>query len=124
MAKVLIIEDNPMLQKMYRTMVTNHGYEVEVASDGLEGVEKARAVKPDMILMDVMMPKLSGLKVLEKLKADKATAGVPVVVLTNLANEADAKRAKQMGAVKYLLKTENDPAQIAVLVEQLLPKGK
>lgn len=122
MGRVLLIEDNPLLQNMYKTVIEHHGHVVEIASDGVEGLEMVTKSRPDLILMDVMMPKLSGIKVLEKLKADPNTASIPVVIQTNLANEADAVEAKKMGAVKYLLKSENDPTQIAVLVDEILGK--
>jgi len=122
MARVLVVEDNPLLQKMYLSILAHNGYEVEIAGDGLEGLEKAKKLIPDLILMDIMMPKLSGIKVLEQLRANPVTAKIQVVILTNLANEADAVRAKELGAVKFLIKADNDPSQITAMVEQLLPK--
>lgn len=91
-----------------------------MAGDGQEGIDKVRAVKPTLVLLDVMMPKMNGLEVLEKLKADPETKGIPVVMLTNLAGQQDAETALAKGAVKYIIKSEYDPKQVADMVKEIL----
>jgi len=100
MTKLLITEDDPLMSRMYQKIFTFEGYEVVMAADGQEGLDKAREVNPTMILLDVMMPKLNGLQVLEKLKADPATRAIPVVMLTNLAGQQDAENALSKGGHK------------------------
>jgi OmpR family response regulator RpaB len=118
--KVLIIEDDQLIQRMYGKIFTFEGYEVITASDGEEGLEKARTTTPTIILLDVMMPKLNGMQVLEKLKMDPATKTIPVVMLSNLAGDNDIETALAKGAVKYIIKSEHDPKEIADMIEQIV----
>jgi CheY-like chemotaxis protein len=120
MAKILVVEDDPLMSRMYQKIFTFEGYDVEMASDGQEGLDKARAIKPTLMLLDVMMPKLNGLQVLEKLKADPETKAIPVVMLTNLAGEQDAESALTKGAIKYIIKSEHDPKEVADMVKEIL----
>jgi CheY-like chemotaxis protein len=117
---ILITEDDPLMSRMYQKIFTFEGFEVEMAADGQEGLDKARELKPTMILLDVMMPKLNGLQVLEKLKADPETKSIPVVMLTNLAGQQDAENALARGAIKYIVKSEYEPKQVADMVKELL----
>jgi len=120
MAKVLIIEDDQLIQRMYEKIFTFENFEVEMAGDGEEGLDKARTVSPTIILLDVMMPKMNGIQVLEKLKQDPATKPIPVVMLSNLAGENDVETALSKGAVKYIIKSEYDPKQIADMVKEII----
>ena len=120
MAKILIIEDDPLMRRLYQKIFTFEKYEVESAEDGEEGLEKARKVKPTLILLDVMMPKMNGLQVLEKLKADPDLKKIPVVMLTNLAGQKDAETALAKGAVKYIVKSEYQPKQVSDMVKGVL----
>lgn len=120
MAKILIVEDDPLMSRMYQKIFTFEGYEVEMAADGQEGLDKTRIGKPTLILLDIMMPKMNGLQVLEKLKADVQTKAIPVVMLTNLAGQQDAETALAKGAVKYIVKSEYEPKQVANMVKEIL----
>ncbi len=120
MAKILIVEDDPLISRMYQKIFTFEQYEVVGAPDGEAGLDSARKEKPTMILLDVMMPKMNGLEVLERLKADPETKDIPVVMLTNLAGEKDAETALSKGAVKYIIKSEHEPKEIADMVREIL----
>jgi CheY-like chemotaxis protein len=120
MAKILIVEDDPLMSRMYQKIFTFEKYEVEMAADGQEGIDKARETNPTLILLDVMMPKMNGLEALEKLKADPATKAIPVVMLTNLAGQQDAESALSKGAVKYIVKSEYEPKQVTDMVKEIL----
>lgn len=120
MAKILIVEDDPLMSRMYQKIFTFEKYEIEIAANGEEGWEKAKRTKPTLILLDVMMPKMNGLEVLEKLKADNETKAIPVVMLTNLAGQQDAEAALAKGAVKYIVKSEYDPKQVSDMVKEIL----
>lgn len=120
MAKILIIEDDPLMSRMYQKIFSFENYEVEMAHDGVEGLEKARTIKPTLILLDIMMPKMNGLQVLAKLKTDPDTKSIPVVMLTNLAGTSDAESALTHGAVKYIIKSEFEPKQVANMVKEIL----
>ena len=120
MAKILIVEDDPLMRRLYQKIFTFEKYEVEMAEDGEEGLDKARKSKPTLILLDIMMPKMNGLQVLEKLKADPDLKKIPVVMLTNLAGQKDAETALAKGAVKYIVKSEYEPKQVADMVKGVL----
>lgn len=121
MAKsILIVEDDPLMNRMYQKIFKFEKYDVESATDGEAGLEKARKNNPMLILLDIMMPKMNGLQVLEKLKSDPETKKIPVVMLTNLAGEKDAEKALMKGAVKYIVKSEHDPKQVVTMVKQII----
>lgn len=117
---LLLIEDDPLMLRMYRKIFELEGYEVGLAEGGQEGLEKAKSDKPSLILLDIMMPKMDGFEVLANLKRDLETQKIPVVVLTNLAGQQDAQRALSMGAVKYVIKSEQDPKEVTKIVKDLL----
>lgn len=120
MTKIVIVEDDPLMKRMYQKAFGFEGYDVQIAGDGVEGLDVIRAQKPTIVLLDVMMPKMNGLEVLEKLKADPETKGIPVIMLTNLAGERDAEAGIMKGAVKYIVKSEHDPQEIVGMVKEIL----
>ena len=120
MPKVLIVEDDQMLGDMYGTKFTAEGFTVLRASDGAEGIKLARAEKPDAILLDVIMPKLDGFAALQELKADKTVAKIPVIMLTNLGQEEDVKKGKELGAADYFVKANQTPSEIVAKVKALI----
>ena len=120
MAKVLIVEDDPLMSRMYQKIFKFEGFEVDFALNGEEGLDKIRSIKPTLVLLDIMMPKMNGLQVLEKVKLDPATKAIPIVMLTNLAGTQDAEAALTKGAVKYIIKSENEPKQVVNMVKEIL----
>lgn len=120
MAKILIVEDDPLMLRMYQKIFTFEKYDVTTATDGQDGVEKARTLKPTLILLDIMMPKMNGIDALTKLKSDPDTKTIPVVMLTNLAGEQDAETAMMKGAVKYIVKSQYEPKQIVNMVKEII----
>lgn len=121
MAKVLLVEDDPLMVRMYQRKLTNDGYEVDVAVNGEEGLVKIRSFRPDLVLLDIMMPKLDGLQVLERVKADPTIAAIPVVVLTNLGgSQEDIERGLELGAVAYLVKSAYRPDEVVTKVKEVL----
>jgi len=113
MAKVLLIEDDPLVVRMYQKILTFEGFEIDSAPDGRAGLEKVKTMKPDLIFCDVMMPKVNGIEVLERLKADPATKDIPVIMLTNLSGTHDAEVALEKGAFAYMIKSEYKPKDVA-----------
>lgn len=120
MTKILIVEDDPLMSRMYQKIFKFEGFDVDFATNGEEGLEKVRLTKPTLVLLDIMMPKMNGLEVLDKLKLDPETKGIPVVMLTNLAGTQDAEAALAKGAVKYIIKSENEPKQVVAMVKEIL----
>ena len=112
------------MSRMYQKIFAFEGYKVELAISGEKALEKINKQKPNLILLDIMMPKMNGLQVLEKLKIDPDTKSIPVVILTNLAGRQDAENALSRGAVKYIVKSEYEPKQVANMVKEILKTGK
>ena len=119
--KVLIIEDDELIRRMYEQVFLFNKYDVLLAVDGVDGLDKARTQGIDMILLDIMMPSLNGLDMLRKLKAIPELAKTPVVVLTNLLGAEYAQQALAAGALRYICKSDYSPKEIADMVFKLLP---
>lgn len=117
---LLIVEDDPLMSRMYERIFKFEGYNINIAHDGEEGLAKVRSQKPTLILLDIMMPKMNGMEVLDKLKADPDTKTIPVIMLTNLAGQQDAENALAKGAVKYIIKSEHEPKEIANMVKEVI----
>lgn len=120
MTKILLIEDDVFLLKMYRKKFQVAGYDVDTAQNGKDGLEKVPAYKPDLIVMDIMMPKLDGLAALDRLKADESTKHIPVLILTNLSSTEDAQTAVTKGAVGYLVKSNLTPDEIVDKIKTII----
>ena len=121
MAKILLVDDDALLVRMYQTKLKADGYEVETASDGNEGFNKTKVFKPDLILLDVMMPKVNGFEMLQKLKENLYTKKIPVILLTNVGgSEADIEKGLSLGAVAYLIKANFLPKEIVQKVKEIL----
>ena len=118
--KLLLVEDEAMLAEMYTTKFTADGFEVICASDGAKALELAPKEKPDIILLDVIMPKLDGFAVLRQLKSDPVTKDIPVLLLTNLGQDEDLKKGKELGAVDYFVKSNHTPADIVAKVKEFI----
>lgn len=120
MAKILIVEDDPLISRMYQTVFKFEGFDVDMARNGEEGIERLKKDKPSLVLLDIMMPKMSGIDVLREVKDDPMTKNIPVVVLTNLSGMKDAETALSMGAVKFIVKSKNKPKQIVAQIKEVL----
>ena len=117
---VLLVEDEKMLAEMYATKFSMEGFSVEKAYDGQQGVDLAKQVKPDIILLDVIMPKIDGFGALKMLKQDPALKNIPVIMLTNLGQEDDVKKGKELGAVDYFVKSNHSPSEIVEKIKAIL----
>ncbi len=125
MHHILLVEDDPMLTELYETKLEMEGYQVTVVTDGEAGLKQAKKLKPDLILLDIMLPKLNGFAVLKELKANRGTVTIPVIVLTNLGGEKadnDKKLALGLGASQFLVKTFHLPDDIVGTVKTTLDK--
>lgn len=118
--KVLIIEDEQYLSEMYKMKFESEGYKVVTANNGLVGLEKAQQEMPDVILLDLVMPKMDGYQVLEKLKADEKTKDIKVIVLSNLGQNDEVKKGMKEGASGYLIKASLTPTQVESYVSNML----
>lgn len=122
--RILLIEDTVFFRKMYCDMLHNAGYDIDEASDGLEGIQKAQENPPDLILLDLTMPKLDGAATLEKLKGDSRTNQIKVMVLSGRDTAEDVGGALHRGAVDYLVKAKNNPAEVLQKIKNVLQEDQ
>ncbi len=119
---ILLVEDDRFFQSFYSTKLTENGYTVQIASDGIEAMTKLAAVRPDMILLDLIMPRKDGFEVLTELQANPNLRTIPVLVFSTLGQENDIARARQLGARDYVNKTffdfDNLLGKISTLVQK------
>jgi len=120
--KVAIIEDDIAIVQMYRTKFENEGYEVATAPDGASGLELINSYQPDIILLDLMMPNMNGLDMLQRLRNQPGGRDAKVVVLTNMGDTETATKVYKMAADDYIVKAEMTPKQVAERVKALLAK--
>lgn len=118
--RILVVEDTELLRRMYRDRLIQDGYEVSDAPDGLAALALLRDEQFDLILLDLIMPRMGGIQVLEAVKQDPRTQSTPIIVLTNLGEEDTIERAVSLGAVDYLIKNETRPADVSEKVALVL----
>lgn len=124
MSKIVCAEDDQLIATSLEEGFKAAGFEVVMAGDGEEAVAKIKAEKPDIVVLDIMMPKLDGIGVVWELKADTGTANIPVVMLTNLSDPATVSKILEAGVTDYLLKSEQSIDQIVDKVSEVMDRGK
>lgn len=117
---VLLVEDDVFLSGIYQKKFEMEGYKISTADNGEKGLADAKKKKPDIILLDVLLPKMDGFSVLKELKADPTTKPIPVILLTNLGQKDDVEKGLEAGAVDYLIKAHFKPSEIVDKVKQVL----
>jgi DNA-binding response OmpR family regulator len=120
MAKILFIEDEPTLQKELKEILEQEKFKTLSAFDGEEGLETAREEKPNLILLDLILPKKDGFEVLKELKTDEKLKDIPVIVLTNLEGVGDVEKALEIGATTYLVKANYKLEDVVSKIKELL----
>jgi CheY-like chemotaxis protein len=115
--RVLFVEDDPAVAQMYKLKLELDGYSVEIAIDGEQAVARALAEPPDIVFLDIRLPKLDGLGVLEALRGHERTRQIPVVILSNYSERELIDRGLKLGALEYLIKSQTTPAKVAGGVE-------
>lgn len=122
--KILIIEDDKFLLKLYSDKLRREKFEVLESLTGEEGLNKVLMEKPDLVILDLVLPGKNGFEVLSEIKLNLKTKKIPVIILTNLGQESDVKRGLALGAIAYLVKTEFSINQLPELVKECLVKAK
>ena len=102
--KILVVEDNELNLKLFCDLLRAHGYEAEPVRDGREAVERARAFAPDLVIMDIQMPHITGLEIIEQMKADEELVAIPIMAVTAYAGKGDEERIREAGAEGYVSK--------------------
>lgn len=122
--KVLLVDEDALFRNTVQTELVRAGYAVILAGDGKEGVALAKSEHPNLILMDIVMPGLDGFEALAILKRDRATADIPVVMLTNYLTQDNTRKAKEMGAVDFWVKALHGPNELAEAVKKIFSAGQ
>lgn len=123
MAKIIIVEDDNTLATLYKKELEKGGHTATIVADS-EAVVQIGQQKPDIILLDIIMPNVNGLDILRELKVDPTLAGLPVILLTNVAEDAAIAKGLELGAYGYLLKSETTPDQILTRINMTLDETK
>src|SRR5215471_19432566 len=122
--KFLLIEDDEASAEMYRLRLAADGYSVVIARDGEEGLAAAERELPDLIYLDLRLPKLDGFQVLERLRLESSTSAIPVVILTNYGEPELRERGLKLGALEFLVKADTTPANLSQGVERWTESSK
>lgn len=122
MKKILFIEDESALQRAVTKILSEEGYQVLSALDGEIGLKLAQKERPDLILLDLILPKKDGFEVMQEIKQDKEAGRVPIIILTNLEGGEDVERALSLGATTYLVKTNYRLEEVVEKIKNLLGK--
>ncbi len=110
--KILIIEDDKFLRELIAKKLAKESYEISEAMDGEEGIKKIKDEKPDLVLLDLILPGIDGFEVLSKMKDDPLFSQVPVIILSNLGQKEDVEKGLKLGAIDYLIKAHFTPGEI------------
>ena len=124
MKKILIVEDEQFLSDMYKMKFEHEGYKAVVAKDGPEGLELAKKEKPDLVLLDLVLPGMDGFKVLSELKKDSATKGIKVFIFSNLGQNSEIEKGEKTGADGYFIKANMTPSQLMEKINGLFNDKK
>lgn len=109
-----------MIVEMYKLRFEEEGFEVTVTEKGSEAIELANSLKPDIILLDIILPEVDGFNILQSLKSEEKTKSLPILMLTNLAQESDKEKAISMGANDYLVKSQHTPSDVLQKVKEII----
>ncbi|MFH1508726.1 MAG: response regulator [bacterium] len=120
--KIVIVEDDPFLLGMYVTKLEMTGFDVSGVEDGKEAVPMVEKEMPDLVLLDIILPNVDGFEILKKLKKQDSTKDIPIIIFTNLGQQADVEKGLELGAVDYLIKAHFTPSEVIEKVNRIIKK--
>ena len=120
--KILVVEDDSFISEIYCAKFTSSGYQVSLAENGKMALEKIMTERPNVVLLDIVMPEMDGWKVLEEIRKRSEFRNILVIMLTNLGDKESAERAVKQGADSYLIKSYHTPEEVVEKIEELLKK--
>ncbi len=120
MKKILVIEDDKFLRELISQKLIKEGYDIAEAVDGEKGVKKVKEEKPDLVLLDLILPGIDGFEVLSRVKKDPFLAQIPVIILSNLGQKEDIEKGLKIGAADYLIKAQFTPDEIVEKIKNVL----
>ncbi len=118
--KILIIEDDKFLRELISRKLSDEGFNIQEAVDGEEGLKKIKEGKPDLILLDLILPSIDGFEVLSRMKEDPGVSAIPVIILSNLGQKEEVERGLKLGAADYLIKAHFTPGEIIEKIKNIL----
>lgn len=118
--KIMVVEDDSFVMDIYKTKLTQEGFDVIEAINGAEALKKLKETKPDLVLLDIVMPYMDGLEVLKNMKNDEMAKDIPVILLTNLSQKEEVKNGMSLGASDYLIKSHFTPSEVLAKVKTYL----
>lgn len=120
--RILIVEDDLFIRELYQKQLQMAGYDVEVAVDGLEGRDKVLAGRYDLLLLDIMLPKMNGLDLLKNIKENEQKRDLPVIILSNLGQDAVVEKGLSLGAINYIVKADITPIEMLRVIQERIGK--
>lgn len=118
--KILVVDDDPFILDMYVLKFKDMGFQIDTATDGKMGLEKIKSFKPDMVLLDVVMPRMDGFDVIKKLKEENGPRSFKILFLTNFGQKEDVERGMELGADGYIIKAHFTPSEVVTKVKEIL----
>lgn len=120
MTKILLVEDDPFLIDIYSQKLTKAGFKVEVAQNGKSALQSLRKRKPQLVILDIVLPGIEGWEVLRRIKKDRSLANLKIVVLSNLGQKEEVEKGLRLGAAKYLIKAHYTPSEVVKEIEKVI----
>lgn len=119
-AKILIVEDDRYISKMYQLKLSLDGFDVQLADNGRIGIEKVKEFHPDIVLTDILMPEMDGFDVIKAIKADNEFSNIPILIMSNLGQEDHIKKGLELGALGYIVKSQYTPSRVVDKIKEVL----
>lgn len=122
MKSILLVEDDPFIVDIYSKKLKEAGFSVEVANDGQEALKKLQAHKPDLLILDIVLPNIDGWEFLRGIRNDSSLKDLRVIILSNLSQKSEIEKSKELGAIKYMVKAYYTPTQVVEEIKTILEK--
>ena len=120
MKQILLVEDDPLVTDIYKTKLESNGFKVSLAKDGQGALRKMQEEKPDLLLLDIVLPNISGWEIMEKMKKDENLKDIKVVIISNLGQKGEIEKGLSLGATKYFIKAHYAPSEIIKEIKEIL----
>src|SRR4030042_1796124 len=120
MKSILLIEDDPLLIDLYATKLREAEFEVEIAANGQEGLKKVKTKKPDLLILDIVLPAVNGWEILEEIKKIEGLQDLKIVIFSNFTSKEEVEKGLSLGAVKYLIKSHYTPSEVVREIKKIL----
>lgn len=120
MEQILLVEDDPFLIDIYTTKLKEAGFSIEVAVNGEEAIRKIKEKRPDLVVLDIVLPQIDGWEILRKIKSEPKFKNLKVIILSNLGQKEEVEKGMDLGAVKYLIKAHYTPSQVVEEIKKII----